>query len=81
MFVARKRTPVQLTGDYAVYLFVRLLICVVQAISLETCARGSKSIAWLCWHVFKLRRKVTEENLLIAFPEKTQAERLSLIHI
>ena len=47
----------------------------MQALSLETCLALSKRLGWFCWQVLKLRRKVTEENLLIAFPEKTQAER------
>lgn len=61
--------------DYAVYLLVRLLLCFVQSLSLETCQRLSKNLGWLCWHVLKLRRKVTRENLAIAFPEKSHAER------
>ena len=66
---------VKLLADYGVYLFVRLLICAVQALSLETCQAISKQVGWFCWRVLKLRRKVTVENLLIAFPEKTQEER------
>lgn len=62
-------------ADYSVYLFVRLLLCAVQSLSLETCQRLSKSVGWFCWHVLKLRRKVTRENLAIAFPEKSHAER------
>lgn len=65
----------KLLVDYCVYLFVRLLICAVQSLSLATCQTLSKRVGWFCWHVLKLRRKVTEENLAIAFPEKTQAER------
>ena len=61
--------------DYGVYLFVRMLLCFVQSLSLETCQRLSKNLGWFCWHVLKLRRKVTRENLAIAFPEKSHAER------
>ncbi len=35
----------------------------------------SKQLGWLCWHGLKLRRKVVEENLRIAFPKVPQAER------
>jgi len=62
-------------ADYLVYFVVRLLICAIQSLSLETCQALSKRLGSICWHVLKLRRKVTKENLLIAFPEKTQAER------
>lgn len=62
-------------ADYAVYLFVRLLICAIQSLSLGTCKSLSQRLGWFCWHVLKLRRKVTKANMLIAFPEKTQAER------
>jgi len=65
----------KLLADYCVYLFVRMLICAVQSLSLGTCQTLSKRVGWFCWHVLKLRRKVTEENLAIAFPTKTQAER------
>ena len=68
----------KLLADYCVYLFVRLLICVVQSLSLEACQALSKRVGWFCWQVLRLRRKVTEENLLIAFPAKTQAERDSI---
>ena len=67
--------PAKPIVDYAVYLFVRLLICLVQSLSLETCQALANRLGWICWHVLKLRRKVTKENLAIAFPAKTQAER------
>ena len=33
--------------QYAVYLFVRFLICFIQAIPIKTCARLAKGIGWL----------------------------------
>ena len=65
----------KLLADYGVYLLVRLLICAVQSLSLETCQSLAKRVGGFCWRVLKLRRKVTEENLMLAFPEKTQEER------
>jgi len=62
-------------ADFSVYAVVRLLICLIQALPLGACAVISKRVGWLCWHVFKLRRGVLEENLRFAFPAKTQAER------
>jgi len=62
-------------ADFAAYMLVRVLICLIQTLPLSTCATLSKRIGSLCWHRFKLRRDVLEENLRFAFPEKTQAER------
>lgn len=61
--------------DYSVYLLARLLICFVQSLSLETCQRLSGTLGRFCWRTLQLRRKVTQENLAIAFPKKSQAER------
>ena len=61
--------------DYLAYLVVRWLVCAIQSLSLESCLALSKRLGWFCWHVLKLRRKVTQDNLRIAFPEKTQSER------
>ena len=62
-------------ADYSAYLGVRLAICFVQALPLSACPRLSRRMAWLAWHVLKLRRKIIRENLSIAFPEKSLAER------
>lgn len=67
--------PAQKFVDYSAYLFVRVLICAIQSLSLDACLAISKRIGWLCWHVLKLRRDVIEENLQHAFPKKSQAER------
>ena len=63
------------TIDFALYLLVRLLICGVQALPLNTLKTLSDNLGWFCWHVLKLRRNVVEENLRIAFPEVSQSER------
>lgn len=65
----------QRIAHYAEYLTVRVLICLFQALSLENCQALSKRIGWFCWQIIRLRRRVTEDNLRIAFPEKTQTER------
>ena len=64
--------------DYAVYLVVRILICVIQALPLAFCQSASHRIGWFCWEVLRFRRRVIEENLLIAFPDKTAEERASI---
>ena len=59
----------------AEYLAVRAALSLVQAFSIETCTAATAWLAWLAGDVFKIRRRVVEENLSIAFPEKTQTER------
>jgi KDO2-lipid IV(A) lauroyltransferase len=65
--------------DYAVYVAVRVLICVVQALSLETCERMAGGGATLFCSVLRIRYRVTEENLRHAYPEMSEAQRRRLI--
>ena len=51
------------------YLAVRVFVCVVQMLRLETCHAMAKRLAWLFTDVFPVRKAVVEENLGIAFPE------------
>lgn len=64
--------------DYLVYLVVRTLICVVQALRVETGQRLAKAMAWLFADVLRVRHAVVEENLRYALPDKTEAERRGL---
>lgn len=61
--------------DYAVYLSVRAAVCLLQSLSLETCQTWSRRLAWILWHLLRLRRSVIEENLAIAFPNADPPER------
>jgi len=64
--------------DYAAYLAVRAAVCVIQALSMETCQAWSRRLAWLLWHVVRIRRQTVEENLQIAFPQHTPRERQAI---
>jgi KDO2-lipid IV(A) lauroyltransferase len=64
--------------DFAVYLVVRLLIAVVQALPVDTGAAMARWLAWIFADVLKLRRKVLEENLSHAFPELSAEDRRRL---
>jgi KDO2-lipid IV(A) lauroyltransferase len=55
--------------DYAVYLVVRSLVCVVQAVRLETAEKCAVALAWFFCRVVPIRRKVIDGNLQIAFPD------------
>ena len=61
--------------DFAVYVFVRVLIALVQAVPLSICERGAEVLATLASRLLRLRQNVVDENLRIAFPQYTEAER------
>jgi KDO2-lipid IV(A) lauroyltransferase len=64
--------------DYLVYVVVRILICFVQALSLETGQRMAKGLAWLFCDLLHIRTRVVDDNLAHAFSEMSAAERLAL---
>ena len=55
--------------DYLAYVAVRILICIVQAMPLETGRKLARACAWLMNDVLHMRAKVVDENLAHAFPE------------
>jgi KDO2-lipid IV(A) lauroyltransferase len=57
---------------------VRVTICVVQAVRIETCQRICGFLAWLSFEILKIRRAVIEDNLNHAFPEMSLIERDAL---
>ncbi len=68
-----------LVGDYLVYLLVRIMIAVLQALPLETCHRCTRPLVWLVADVFKVRHRVLHENLSLSFPEMPESERTELV--
>jgi KDO2-lipid IV(A) lauroyltransferase len=62
-------------GHYAVYLLVRIFVCVLQAVSIETCHRFARGLAWFVSDVLRVRHQIIEENLQHAFPEMSIADR------
>lgn len=64
--------------DYLVYVAVRLLICAVQAMRIDTAARLAKHLAWLFADVLRLRGEVVDNNLRHAFPQATAQQRREL---
>jgi Kdo2-lipid IVA lauroyltransferase/acyltransferase len=64
--------------DFLVYVVVRILICVVQAMRLETGWRLARRLAWLFCDVLRIRAGVVDDNLAHAFPELSATERLQL---
>ena len=68
MFVRRLR-------HLAEYLAVRIVLSLIQALSIEFCAAASRWLAWLAADLLKIRGRVVAENLRIAFPEMTAGDR------
>jgi Kdo2-lipid IVA lauroyltransferase/acyltransferase len=64
--------------DFLVYVVVRILICIVQAMRIETGRRLASGTAWLFCDVLRIRAGVVDDNLANAFPEMSPADRLGL---
>ncbi len=73
-----ERTAIGKLADWAVYAVLRLVICVVQAMSLDACRGLARWIAWLAVDRLRIRDQVLEENLRQAFPDATDARRRDL---
>ncbi|HZZ30035.1 MAG TPA: lysophospholipid acyltransferase family protein [Pirellulales bacterium] len=62
-------------GHYTVYLLVRIFVCVLQAVSIETCQRMARGLAWVATKLIPLRFQVIDENLRHAFPNMSDRAR------
>jgi KDO2-lipid IV(A) lauroyltransferase len=63
--MARKRS---LLVDSLVYLAVRFVVCVLQALPYGWCMRLADGLAWVAYRVDRRHRLVADENLRLAFP-------------
>jgi KDO2-lipid IV(A) lauroyltransferase len=54
--------------DYLVYLAVRVVLCVVQALSHRAACGLAAGLAWLAYHIDRRHRLVAGDNLRQAFP-------------
>jgi KDO2-lipid IV(A) lauroyltransferase len=59
-----------LCADYGVYLVVRIMVCVIQALPYAAACKLAAGLAWLAERIDKRHRQVAAENLRLAFPEK-----------
>jgi KDO2-lipid IV(A) lauroyltransferase len=66
------------TLDFLVYVIVRFLICVVQAVPWDVAFAGGRFVAWLAYQVNVRHRRVAADNLRMAFPHLSdrQVDRL-----
>ncbi len=54
--------------DYVVYLAVRVLVCIIQALPVDAGSMFARLLAWLAYKINKRHRLVATENLQKAFP-------------
>jgi KDO2-lipid IV(A) lauroyltransferase len=66
-------------ADYAVYLLIRLLVCVLQAVSFEAACGLAGWLAWLIHRIDRRHRLVARENLCRAFPDQMTEEQLDAL--
>lgn len=68
----------KLLTDWLVYLAVRIFVCVIQTLRLETCHALAKALACLAYDVVRVRSNVVDENLQTAFPTLDRIQRQQL---
>ena len=61
-------------ADFGIYILLRALVALVQALPIEVCEKGAAVLATLFTRVLGIRRQVVEENLRQAFPNLIPAE-------
>jgi KDO2-lipid IV(A) lauroyltransferase len=74
--MAKSRSAV---ADYAVYLLLRLFVCIVQAMPLALGRSLAAGLAWLAYQVDRRHRQVALENLKFAFPGRYSEAELDLL--
>ena len=66
-------------ADFAVYLVVRMIVCLVQALPFATACKLGDRLAWLLYKIDRRHRLVALDNLRHAFGEGDQAQRDRLV--
>lgn len=61
-------------ANYVTYLLVRVIVCIVQALSFAAACRFAELLGWLAYHINKRHREVARDNLRRAFPGKAEAQ-------
>ena len=64
--------------DWLVYMLVRVFVCIIQSMRIETCHTVARVLALIACDVIPLRRGVVDDNLRHAFPDKSPGERRHL---
>lgn len=75
--MSKTRSPLL---DFAVYLLVRWLVAIIQALSAEGGRCLAHGLAWLAYYLDRRHRQVADENLRHAFPGRyTDQQRQALV--
>ena len=65
--------------DYCVFLVVRLIVCVVQALGWRQAMALADLLAWLAYRLDARHRQVARDNLQESFPDLTPVENDRLV--
>ncbi len=74
----RLRSLLSLCVDFAAYLFVRLLVALIQTLPADMGNSMCRVLAWLASGPLQIRRRETDTNLAMIFPDADQASRRRL---
>jgi KDO2-lipid IV(A) lauroyltransferase len=66
-------------GDYAVYLLIRIVVCILQALPYRAGLAFAGALAWLAFQVDKRHRAVARDNLRQAFPGRYNDTQLDAL--
>ncbi|WP_146575568.1 lysophospholipid acyltransferase family protein [Botrimarina hoheduenensis] len=61
--------------DLTSYAVLRVFVAAIQALPLSACESAARALAWLAGDVLRLRGRLVESNLRIAFPAASDAQR------
>lgn len=61
--------------DFSVYLIVRAVVALIQALPLAVCEAGANFLASVAGRVLRIRGNTVDSNLRIAFPQMSAEER------
>ena len=73
--MVKRRSRVSRCIDAAVYVAVRVAICVVQSLPRDACERFARRVAPLLADRVRIRRDVVRDNLRTAFPTMMPEDR------
>ncbi len=81
--MAKRNSP---GADYALYVVVRVLVCLVQALSWDLALGLARGLAWLIYRVDRRHRLVAADNVRQAYPELDEPAvdrlvRASYVHL
>lgn len=74
--MAKERRPTQ---EYVIYLAVRAVVCLVQAMSYRQARAVAHGIAWLAFRIDRRHREVAKENLRQSFPGRYSDRELDQV--